>query len=657
VIGNFNIPYSAQYTTTNLEGHEHPVPLVGAPTLVWHLGISPHWPSKRPSEDAALNEVHNALAQTYEETRTIFFSEINRLLQALQRAAAFPHDSAKTFNAEHVPEPWDTWRSLGDPFYVARPGSIRFTLWWPDASDRPDPEPTPDALRVKVHAGAHRDYVTLSFYLDATKLWNAPTAVRHAPAPGVRRNRILTEVERVRTICEARLSADETGVRPVDPELLPEDGLSAADATALMAASRFLYAELWDEFCNAVIGSARLSVLGNCRVFANFRGLVLSTNGLPEAKEERRFAGSSGAETFPRFQGNGGIDHTGVRSSSEPNEANAVVKAFWPFVRRVTRDADRKEFVACGVMNWRALYVTSLNCPPSFEWAEEARGVETEVPVGHLPDASSYPSGSKGEEPIHYLLISKGEPHRRQIGRVIERINAMGTMRLIALRDYNIIRDASTHIQLRGQELDTMMRKWSIGRAKIRDKYDQRKGRLRDEALSDVQDQEDKEIQVLADTVEKDLIELSAALDEVGTKAVHGIHFRINRSRYYATEFESLLASLRIGNIDTWVSYEQFVTRGLKPTFDFIDSVGTRLLGLRTRLQSVLEGIETSALVKQIAATRENTAQLKTIARAFTRLYRLIRLASIIVAALSLVVALLRWQGDFGKIIEWIMRQ
>ena len=81
---------------------------------------------------------------------------------------------------------------------------------------------------------------------------------------------------------------------------------------------------------------------------------------------------------------------------------------------------------------------------------------------------------------------------------------------------------------------------------------------------------------------------------------MHGLHFRINRSRYYVAEFESLLATLKIGNIETWVAYDQFVTRGLKPAFDFIDGVGHRLLGLRARLQSVLEGIETSALVRQI---------------------------------------------------------
>lgn len=300
--------------------------------------------------------------------------------------------------------------------------------------------------------------------------------------------------------------------------------------------------------------------------------------------------------------------------------------------------------------------VTALNCPPAFEWAEEARSSRTDIPAGHLPEAAAAADGQVAE-PIHYLLITKGEPHRRQIGRIAERINSMGTMRLIALRDYGIVRDASTQIQLRGQELDTMMRKWSTGRAEIRMKFESLKQGKSDEAKRLIKDQEDAATQELADRVENDLIDLSAALDAVGIQSVHGLHFRINRSRYYVCEFESLLASLKIGNMDTWVSYDQFVTRGLKPAFDFVDGVGVRLLGLRARLQSVLEGIETSALVKQSAATRENTAQLRSIANTFARLQKLLRILGLVVAVAGLLVTLFGYQGVFGKIMGLLRGQ
>jgi hypothetical protein len=74
-----------------------------------------------------------------------------------------------------VPAPWQKPRTENwEPFYVASPGSIRFTLWWADTDAKPSPQPGPDALRIKVLASAHRDYVTLSFYLDAAKPWDRP---------------------------------------------------------------------------------------------------------------------------------------------------------------------------------------------------------------------------------------------------------------------------------------------------------------------------------------------------------------------------------------------------------------------------------------------------------------------------------------------------
>ena len=104
---------------------------------------------------------------------------------------------------------------------------------------------------------------------------------------------------------------------------------------------------------------------------------------------------------------------------------------------------------------------------------------------------------------------------------------------------------------------------------------------------------------------------MSAKLDQVGAGAIGGPHFRINRSRYYIKEFTSLLETLEVGSVQTWISYEQFVKRGLGPAFEYILEVGARLATLRARLLTVTEMIETSALVAQSAATRHNTAVLR----------------------------------------------
>jgi hypothetical protein len=665
---SLNIPYSAQYTTITKEGHERAPPSFGAPTLIWHLAISPHWPGLPTVRKESLQKHHARLATDYEETHRWFFGRINELLITLQERGALPSaNRAKTFQPQiferGVPPPWPPNSSaLGEPFLVADRSSIHFTLWWRDAGADANPEPDVDALRVRVHAEAHRDFATVSLFIDAGKPWNDTPIIRGEDPPGMRRGQIFSAVNNIQKICEDRLAASG-GVPPVDKEILPEDGISDTQAEDLMRASRYLYSEIWDDFCVAfgitdltellemdldhkkfshvlarglqqfcdAFGITYLAGLlgwkwrkrylnGAGRIFANFRGLVLPTAGLGATSDTSR--GSSGAKPFARFLGNGGLPAKGADAPKEINESNAVVKAFWPFIRRITPFADQREFIACGLLNWRALYVTALGSPRAFDWREEGRGPETNILAGHLPEGlmdqlGRYDSlhGNSGEGPLRYLILTKGEPHRQQIGRIVDRINIMGTMRLIALRDWTIIRDASTQIQLRGLELDTIMKKWSVGSRDIQRRYKRWEwfrpfGTRR-------RDNRDERLQELATDVEQSLIHLSAALDEVGSRAVHGLPFRINRSRFYIAEFMSLLESLNIGNIDTWLAYDQFVKRGLKPAFDFIDGVGTRLLGLRNRLQSVLEGIETSALVIQTAATRSNTAQLRRLAWSF----------------------------------------
>jgi hypothetical protein len=85
--------------------------------------------------------------------------------------------------------------------------------------------------------------------------------------------------------------------------------------------------------------------------------------------------------------------------------------------------------------------------------------------------------------------------------------------------------------------------------------------------------------------VETKPIELSARLDRIGAQCVGGLHFRLNRANYYVKEFHILVDTPRVGNVPTWVAYDQFVKRGLAPAFDYIEGVGDRLRALRDRLQ------------------------------------------------------------------------
>jgi uncharacterized membrane-anchored protein len=279
--------------------------------------------------------------------------------------------------------------------------------------------------------------------------------------------------------------------------------------------------------------------------------------------------------------------------------------------------------------------------------------------------------------PVRYLLLTKQAPHPKQIGRIVERINAMGTMRLFALKDWAAVRNADPYIRILGQDLDQITESWSTDKnliGALKTSSDIRAARLDVDKMRrrvtrglsgrwDVSEierlaailpsyiprspanrayravqwirlhllwrrkdyfalvkQMDEDLAGdvrhsvlyhISNDIETRLLEISARLDELGKLTVGGLHFRLGRAAYYVREFEVLLGTLHVTNIPSWVSYEQFVRRGLAPAFDYMASVGQRLRAVRERLLSVTEMIETSALVGQSAATRHNTAVLR----------------------------------------------
>lgn len=639
-------PYSEQYETIIAQGHEQPTPVFAAPALVWHVGL---WPRLRAPDggkcdphDTADLDAGTAL-DAYKKLRKLWVEEIDARLSVFdakgrwRKAAPKPQTRAKRFLArpgQAVPDS----------------GSVTMTLWWraPVASGAR----LNGAVRVRLHCILTPDFVTFSFYLDVNTLWDLANT---EDAWDPRREAIQQAIADIQDICRPASLAQAA---------LPEK-LSLVDDARLTKARNLLYVSIWEQFADDM--ESRLDQLAGARgeVFANFRGLVLETPAEIAATQE-------GRAPFPRFSAASQFDRDGI-------EANVVVNAYWPLVRRITPAADYREFVVCGLLSWRALYITALGSRSQYDENEErppsqAEKSESTICVREAvmsgrehatsdDDRSVYPrlKPPGNIHPVRYLILTKPGSNGRQLGRIVERINAMGTLRLYALKDWHVIEAADAQIRILGQELDQITYEWSTKRDLLDDfksvkdfatkrteeKYAEiqsylnkadipgwlarMSAKLRAFVLAafssharqilrndDASRALDIKYAVLADIsseLEGKLIRIGARLDEIGVTAVGGLHFRINRSRYYVAEFKRLLQSLEVGNVQTWTSYEQFVNRGLAPVFDYVDNVGTRIHALRERLLAVLETIETSALVGQSSATRYNTAELKSIMR------------------------------------------
>ena len=264
----------------------------------------------------------------------------------------------------------------------------------------------------------------------------------------------------------------------------------------------------------------------------------------------------------------------------------------------------------------------------------------------------------------------------------------MGTLRLYALKDWAAIKEADTYVRILGQELDKITSDWSNKRRLIEGLQSLRqfsaaktdesylsirkylnkvfvpgiitrslrrvrafvlslltfwelKQLLRKDEQNAVLDTKYALLYEVSSELETQLIAIGAALDEIGSRTVGGLHFRINRSGFHVAEFRRLLETLEVRNIQSWVSYEQFVKRGLEPAFEYIASVGSRVLALRGRLQTVSETIETSALVGQSAATRYNTAVLR-------------QATTIMVAVLAIYLSKLAFPTVYTQILDYI---
>ncbi|MDX2205175.1 MAG: DUF3422 family protein [Hyphomicrobiaceae bacterium] len=609
-------PYHDYYTRLTQEGHRRPTARLDAPALVWHVAI---WPKKdADAQDTRVNIEKNGeqsetktdenlyveAIEEFNERRTKIAEHFSKFLVRLQERgrSVAPEKFAEL---KIIPDLAERGNPPKTVFYER--DSLGFTLWWADGGNVQTGcpvDPTADYLRVRVQVDAYLDFISITFCIDPQKsydMWTLP------PGAGVRRKSILSTVKTVTDICDQRIAS----VIP-SGDLLPEN-LPHSQGAELLKAAEFLYGEIWDQFRRSFEFTLEDIAGDTCEVFANFLGLVLSTKG-----DEKRQ-----------------VDKTTDGSTFEPSgaEADRVIAGYFPFVRRAVPAADYRQFTLSGIIGWKAMYISSLGAPSGFAQSDESKVIDkqrywesNEVPAGHLPEPPlDVPADKARPDPIRYMIFVRNAPDRKQLARLVERMNAMGSTRLFALRDFLKIREASTHVRMRGQELDVIVEQWTKSQDEARTGDEDYDGDARDKYYKDLSRSSRR--------AERRLIGISAALDEVGRDTVGGLPFRIARASYYIGMFRSLLKSLRVERVEKWMPYDEFVTRGLDPTFEFITGVGTRLEKLRARLQNAMQAVQTSAIVAQTEATRQLSAEARRQSRASERL----SLAGILIAGVTIV--------------------
>jgi hypothetical protein len=296
------------------------------------------------------------------------------------------------------------------------------------------------------------------------------------------------------------------------------------EVDACVRVREFLYDNVWERFQAEILEVARRRKLQFGSQIADFRGLIIGTH-------------------YP---------------SRDPHHAKDLGEPAFaaPFSRPGT-DADQnigdKRRGGMSDVDFGSL-LKVLNCGIS---------TDTEITVSRFLDDRALYATALGEQsgleqqsasvPLCYLMFEDCA-NRWQLGRLVNRINFAGTYRVVAAMHFEALREVGGVLLRAGTRLEN-----ALGRS-----LDDRDGD--EEAIKD-----------LRQLVRADYQAVEAPLAELPSKDVDGpIYARIERSRFYVSQFRHLAGALRIRRVDGFQQYDEFVLQKIGPVYEYIDRLGRR---------------------------------------------------------------------------------
>jgi hypothetical protein len=192
----------------------------------------------------------------------------------------------------------------------------------------------------------------------------------------------------------------------------------------------------------------------------------------------------------------------------------------------LSREGDPPEYTVSSLAEHRALYMSALG--PQRLWSNIL-------------------------EPVYYI-IATGNEHRWQLGRMVDRIHALGVLRLATIKDYKDLEWAVTALRELGQQID----KHEEGFAALSEHLDT----------------------------------WYAALAQIGRAGVGGLLHRIERARYYIENFRKLCEWQRFQRVEGFQTYPELVNRRIGALWDHYERLSARYVQLRDRLKSITSNIQ-----------------------------------------------------------------
>jgi hypothetical protein len=288
----------------------------------------------------------------------------------------------------------------------------------------------------------------------------------------------------------------------------------------------FFYDTFWEALANELLATEKIKqyrgheLFG--RMFADFRGLILS-------------------EAVVRFP------NMNLRPAIWGFEA---AKKLLPLIT----EANRWECTASYMLEGRVLHMSALG-PQGPEISDDQR-----APVTYVLYVQ--------QEGIHNLFGAKTNVGEWQLGRLVDRLHTLGTVRLAALRGLKALREAGD----------------SLARLEFVVKEAREAQIPKDEAESSISSGDLNLIQ-----------NAQQHFNSIGTtyyaktRSATGLMYRVERSRFYVQLFRNNISYLRLVRLEGYQKYDQFVERRLGPSYDFINRLGTRYERASNALQTLYQ--------------------------------------------------------------------
>jgi hypothetical protein len=495
------------YHELNAGAHRKPPKVLSAPSLVWHLAFWTNFPEPKKGGQQAEDDVGSPKKKTSKQIRDV----LDRFIIGLHQAIVRKHFDGDASKVQLTPSISGVYLLFGNAVSEAfeKVPAYKLRSRQKDVFESTSRTVTLHfiwrKLDVTIRFEVHTEYFAVSTFVELDR-------------------------ERVKgSDFSSMLELNDSMVSILgylsDPPVQPDN------EEHVVPINRYCFHDFWKIYEREILSDKSLTACTSDpvfqHIFADFRGFVASDQAV-RFHDEDFFSGEKAAKW-------------GMEAK----------KKLLPLVQHRNRaDRTRHECAVNYMLDGRALYMSTLG-PPQLQRA--ASPADERIPVEFIVYA-------------HQRFNERTVVNKWQLGRLVNQLLLLGTLRLCALKDVKLLHEAGQHLGM--LEESTQEAKDAIALTEADASASPVDIGRRQSAAS-----RNAEAMRRIGEAHKKLNDITGTfLRTTGT----GLLYRIERSRYYVQQFDANVKLLRIQRLEGDQPYDQFIRRRLGSEFDFINRLGIR---------------------------------------------------------------------------------